>query len=158
MTSLEDLYTNRILELAANIPVAPRLVEPQSTITLQSKLCGSTITIDMDVTDGRVSRYGHVVKACMLGQAAASIMAEHVVGASAEELRALAEGMRRMLKQGGPPPVDVGADGRWADVAVLEPIRDYKARHTSTLLAFEAVEKALEQLAPGTSQSAAAVA
>ncbi len=156
MAALDDLYSQRILELAGNIPSAPRLVQPQATVTLHSKLCGSTITVDLVVKDGAVAQYGHTVKACLLGQAAAAIMAANIIGSTPAELIALAEGMRLMLKSGGPPP----AHGRWADIAILAPIRDYKARHTSTLLAFEAVEKALTEIAAqaDTSHQQAAVA
>jgi NifU-like protein involved in Fe-S cluster formation len=142
MAALEDLYSQRILELAGNIPAAPRLETPQGSATLHSKLCGSTVTVDLNVDDGRVTAYGHTVKACLLGQASAAIMAEHIIGSTPDELRAVALAMRQMLKAGGPPPGD-----RWADLAVLEPIRDYKARHASTLLVFDAVEKALDEIA-----------
>ncbi len=89
-----------------------------------------------------VTDFAHDVKACALGQASSSIMARHVVGASAEELRRLRENVRRMLKENGSPP----AEGRWADIAVLEPVRDYKARHASTLLTFDAVVAAIDEI------------
>jgi NifU-like protein involved in Fe-S cluster formation len=88
-----------------------------------------------------VTDFAHNVKACALGQASSSIMARHVVGAKAEELRHLREAVRRMLKENGAPP-----DGKWADIAVLEPVRDYKARHASTLLTFDAVVDAINQI------------
>ena len=88
-----------------------------------------------------VADFAHDVKACALGQASSSIMARHVVGAKPDELRALRETMRKMLKENGPPP-----DGKWADIAVLEPVRDYKARHASTMLTFDAVVDALDQI------------
>jgi NifU-like protein involved in Fe-S cluster formation len=140
MPALEDLYSQRILELAGNTPAAPRLAAPQASVTLHSKLCGSTVTVDLIVRDGRVAAYGHTVKACLLGQASAAIMAEHSVGATPADLRAVASAMRQMLKAGGPPP----EGDRWADLAILEPIRDFKARHASTLLVFDAIEKALD--------------
>jgi NifU-like protein involved in Fe-S cluster formation len=142
---LNDVYNRRILELAGNIPRLGRLSEPDASATAHSRLCGSTVTVDLKVDGDTVVDFGHVVKACALGQASSSIMASHVVGATAEELRALREKVRRMLKENGPPP-----DGRWSDVAVLEPVRDFKARHASTLLTFDAVVSALDQIAART--------
>jgi NifU-like protein involved in Fe-S cluster formation len=140
MTELSDIYNQRILELSANIGEAKRLSEPDATATAHSKLCGSTVTVDVNLVDGRVAEYGQTVKACLLGQAAASVMGRNIVGADARELREIGSAMRRMLKSGGPPP-----DGRWSDLAVLQPVKDYKARHASTLLVFDAVEAALDQ-------------
>jgi NifU-like protein involved in Fe-S cluster formation len=94
------------------------------------------------MADGKVTDFAHDVKACALGQASSSIMARHVVGASAEELRRLREDVRKMLKENGSPP----AEGRWTDIAVLEPVRDYKARHASTLLTFDAVVAAVNEI------------
>ncbi|GJE02448.1 iron-sulfur cluster assembly scaffold protein [Methylobacterium isbiliense] len=142
---LDDIYNRRILELAADIPRLGRLPAPQASASKHSKLCGSTVTVDLTTEDGRVTDFAHDVKACALGQASSSLMARHVVGASAEELRALRERVRRMLKEGGPAP-----DGRFADFAVLEPVRDFKARHASTLLTFDAVVDALDQIAART--------
>jgi NifU-like protein involved in Fe-S cluster formation len=137
---LSDIYNQRILELAADIPRLGRLPEPDGTARAHSKLCGSTVTVDL-TTDGEVvTDFAHDVKACALGQASSSIMARHVVGASVEELREVRESMRRMLKENGPAPV-----GRWAELAALEPVRDYKARHASTMLTFDAVVEALDQ-------------
>jgi NifU-like protein involved in Fe-S cluster formation len=138
---INDVYNARILQLAAEIPRLGRLPAPQASATAHSKLCGSTVTVDLCVADGRVSDFAHDVKACALGQASSSIMARHVVGSTPEELRDLREQVRRMLKENAPPPA-----GKWADVAVLEPVRDYKARHASTLLAFDAVVKALDEI------------
>ena len=138
MTQLSEIYNQRILELSANIARAERLADADATATAHSKLCGSTVTVDLKIDGGRVKAYGQTVKACLLGQAAASVMGRNIVGSSAEELREVGAAMRRMLKQGGPPPT-----GRWADLAVLQPVKDYKARHASTLLVFDAVEDAL---------------
>ena len=138
---LNDIYNRRILELAGDIPRLGRLAEPDASATAHSKLCGSTVTVDLKVADGKVSDFAHDVKACALGQASSSIMARNVVGSTAEELRGLREEMRRMLKENGAPP-----SGKWADCAVLEPVRDYKARHASTLLTFDAVVSALEKI------------
>lgn len=141
MTQLSDIYNTRILELAAAIPRSERLARPQATASAHSKLCGSTVTIDLVMDGERVVDFGQKVKACLLGQAAASVMGREIVGSTAEELRAVGREMRRMLKEGGPPP-----EGRWADLAVLEPVKDYKARHTSTLLVFDAVEQAIADI------------
>ena len=140
MTQLSEIYNQRILELSANIPLGERLPHPDATATAHSKLCGSTVTVDLTLDGDRVAAYGQTVKACLLGQAAASVMGQNILGSPAAELREVGAAMRRMLKAGGPPP-----EGRWADLAVLEPVKDYKARHASTLLVFDAVESALAQ-------------
>ena len=141
MTDLDDIYSMKIMELAAAIPRCERLAVPDATASAHSKLCGSTIVIDLKVEDDRVIDFGQNVRACLLGQAAASVMGREVVGSTVAELHDIAADMRRMLKENGPPPA-----GRWADLAVLEPVRDYKARHASTLLVFDAVEKALDEI------------
>ena len=138
MTQLSEIYNQRILELSANIPRGERLPDADATATAHSKLCGSTVTVDLKLAGDQVTAYGQTVKACLLGQAAASVMGHNILGSSTRELREVAAAMRKMLKAGGPPP-----EGRWADLAVLEPVKDYKARHASTLLVFDAVESAL---------------
>ena len=140
MTELSEIYNTRILELSANIARAERLPDADATAAAHSKLCGSTVTVDIKLDGDRVSAFGQTVKACLLGQAAASVVGRNIVGTSASELREVGRTMRRMLKENGPPPA-----GRWADLAVLEPVKDYKARHASTLLVFDAVESALDQ-------------
>jgi NifU-like protein involved in Fe-S cluster formation len=142
MTKLDEIYNTRILEIAGAISRTARLAHPDATATAHSKLCGSTVTIDLTLRDGRVSDYGQSVKACLLGQASASVMAREIVGSTPAELRDVGATMRAMLKEGGVPP-----EGRWQDLAVLEPVRDYKARHASTLLVFDAVERALDDIA-----------
>ncbi len=139
MTTLSDLYSTRIMELGASIAPARRLAHPDGTASAHSKLCGSTIVVDLTLDGDRVSDYGQTVKACLLGQASAAIMAQHIIGSSISELREVAKVMRAMLKENGPPPT-----GKWADLAVLEPVREVRARNTSTLLAFEAVERAID--------------
>jgi len=139
---LNDIYNRRVLELAADIPKQGRLASPQATAKAHSKLCGSTVTIDLSVADGKVSDFAHDVRACALGQASSSLMARHVIGATPEELRELRETMVAMLKANGRPP-----SGKFAEFAVLEPVREYKARHASTLLTFDAVVDALGQIA-----------
>jgi SUF system NifU family Fe-S assembly protein len=138
---LNEVYNRRILELAGNIPRLGRLDDADATATAHSKLCGSTVTVDLKMEGDRVTDFAHEVKACALGQASSSIMARHVIGANAEELRDLRETVRRMLKENGAPPT-----GKWDDIAVLEPVRDYKARHASTLLTFDAVVDAVGQI------------
>jgi NifU-like protein involved in Fe-S cluster formation len=138
---LDNVYNRRILELAADIPRLGRLQSPDASATAHSKLCGSTITIDLTVNGDRVADFAQEVRACALGQASASIMARNIIGASPRELRDLRQQVRKMLKENGPPP-----DGKWADVAVLEPVRDFKARHASTLLVFDAVVDALDKI------------
>jgi NifU-like protein involved in Fe-S cluster formation len=139
---LNDVYNSRILELAGNIPRLGRLPDPDASARAHSKLCGSTVTVDLKMDGPVVTDFAHDVKACALGQASSSLMASHVVGSNADELRDLRETMRKMLKENGPPP-----SGKFADFAVLEPVRDYKARHASTLLTFDAVVSAIDQIA-----------
>ena len=138
---LDSIYNARILELAGNIPNLGRLEDPDASATAHSRLCGSTVRVDIKMADGAVTEFAHEVKACALGQASSSIMARNVIGSTGDELRRIREEMRRMLKENGSPP-----GGRWADLAVLEPVRDYRARHTSTMLTFDAVIDAVEQI------------
>jgi SUF system NifU family Fe-S assembly protein len=140
---LNEVYNRKILELAGNIPRIGRLADADASATAHSRLCGSTVTIDLKMEGDTVTDFAHDVKACALGQASSSIMARNIVGASTEELRKLREDVRRMLKENAPPP----DSEQWADIAVLEPVRDYKARHASTMLTFDAVVSALDQIA-----------
>ncbi len=146
---LTDIYSDKILELAANIPRQGRLAAPDASAKAHSKLCGSTIIVDLVMRDGKVIDFAHDVKACALSQAAASIMARNVIGATAPELRQLRDEVRAMLKDNGPPP-----QGKWAEIGVLEPVRDFKARHTSTLLTFEATVDAINQIEAAASKAA----
>jgi NifU-like protein involved in Fe-S cluster formation len=143
---LNDIYNKRIIELAGNIPRLGRLADPDASATAHSKLCGSTVKVDLKMEGDVVTDFAHDVKACALGQASSAIMARHVVGSHAAELRELRETVRKMLKENGTPPV-----GKWADIALLEPVRDYKARHASTMLTFDAVVDAIGQIEAGTS-------
>jgi NifU-like protein involved in Fe-S cluster formation len=138
---INEVYNKRIIELAGNIPRLGRLPEAQASATAHSKLCGSTVTVDLKMDGDEVTDFAHEVKACALGQASSSIMARYVIGAKADELRNLRETVRKMLKENGAPP-----EGKWADIAVLEPVRDYKARHASTMLTFDAVVDAVNQI------------
>ena len=139
---LNEVYNRRIIELAGNIPRIGRLSAPDASATAVSRLCGSTVTIDLAMDGDTVTDFAHEVKACALGQASSSIMARNIVGSKAGELRELREGVRKMLKENGAPP----ANGKWSDIAVLEPVRDFKARHASTLLTFDAVIDAIGQI------------
>ena len=139
---LNDVYNSRILDLAGNIPRLGRLPDPDASARAHSKLCGSTVTVDLKMDGPVVTDFAHDVKACALGQASSSLMARHVVGSNSDELRQLRETVRKMLKENGPPP-----SGKFADFAVLEPVRDYKARHASTLLTFDAVVSAMDEIA-----------
>ena len=141
LANLDDIYSARILELAGGISHTDRLPSPDATAVAHSKLCGSTVTVDLAVKDGEVTAFGQLVKACLLGQSACAIVGREIVGTDATELRAVGAQMRAMLKAGGPSPT-----GRWADLGVLQPVRDYKGRHASVLLVFDAVENALQQI------------
>jgi NifU-like protein involved in Fe-S cluster formation len=134
---IDDLYSAKVLALAANMPRAGRLAHPQGTAEKVSKLCGSRVLVDVTLEGGRVSDFAQEVKACALGQASAAVLGAHVIGASIEELEAARDALKAMLKAGGPPP-----GGRFADLKALEVVRDYPPRHASTLLAFEAVVEA----------------
>jgi NifU-like protein involved in Fe-S cluster formation len=138
---IDEVYNQKILAFAADIPRLKRLADADATAVAHSRLCGSKVTVDLKMKDGIVTDFGHDVKACALGQASSSIMARHVVGATAAELKDLRERMHRMLKEGGPPPT-----GKWADLEALLPVRDFKARHASTLLTFDAVADAISQI------------
>ena len=138
---IDDIYNRKILGFAADIPRLQRLGAPDATAVAHSRLCGSKVTVDLSMKDGVVSDFGHEVKACALGQASSSIMARHVVGATPGELRAIRDQMYRMLKEQGEAPT-----GKWADLEALLPVRDFKARHASTLLTFDAVVDAVGQI------------
>jgi NifU-like protein involved in Fe-S cluster formation len=134
---IDDLYSSRILALAANMPRAGRLAAPEASSEKVAKLCGSRIVVDLVLTDGRVSDFAQEVQACALGQASAAILGANIIGASVAEIRKARDGLRDMLKQAGPAP-----QGRFADLGVLAAVKDYPARHASTLLAFEAALEA----------------
>ena len=139
--SINDVYNGKILEFAGNIPRVGRLEHPDATAKAHSKLCGSTVTVDIAMEDDVVTDYAHDVKACALGQSSASIVAANVVGQKADDIKALRTTMHAMLKQGGEAP-----GGAFADLAYLEPVRDYRARHASTLLVFDALVDAIDQV------------
>jgi NifU-like protein involved in Fe-S cluster formation len=140
MAELDDIYNTKILELAAAIPRTGRLDSPAGHGEAHSKLCGSTVSVDinLDPAGEVITDFAQNVKACLLGQASASIAGREIVGTSVAEIDEVAAVMRRMLKENGPPPV-----GRWSDLGLLMPVRDYRHRHASTLLVFDAIERAV---------------
>jgi NifU-like protein involved in Fe-S cluster formation len=144
---LNALYNEKILNFAAHIGQTERLASPDATVTHHSPLCGSRITVDLRLDpEGRVTAYGQQVRACALGQAAASILGQHIVGQNAATLRQLVGVMRSMLKDNGPPPGADFAGGAFTDLEVLVPVRDHKARHNAVLLPFEAAVMAIDQI------------
>lgn len=135
------LYSQRILALAAEIPLAGRLERPQVSAKRRSPLCGSTVTVDLRLgPDGRIADFRQDVKACALGQASAAVLGRHVIGLSRDEIATARAELAAMLKSGGPVP---GAP--FEDLAVLEPARDYRNRHASILLAWDATLAALDE-------------
>lgn len=140
--SMDDIYNNKILAFAGNIPLTGAMADADASAQKHSKLCGSRVKVYLKVENGHVSAFSHEVKACALGQASSSIMAHHVVGASVDEIRKARIDMLAMLNDGGDGP-----SGRFDDMRVLKPVKDYKARHASTMLTFEAVVDCLDQIA-----------
>ena len=139
---MNELYNQRILKLAAEIPHIGSLDAPQATADAVSRLCGSKVHVELSLAeDNTVAAFAHEVEACALGQASSAVMAREIIGCSPQELRDAGAAMRAMLKENGAPP-----SGKWADLEVLEPVRAYKNRHASTLLTFDAVEDCLSQL------------
>lgn len=137
---IDDVYNARILELAAAVPETGRLERADASSTRHSKLCGSTVRVDVAMEGDRVADIAMEVKACALGQATASVVATNAVGATEAEVADARDRLRAMLKDGGEPP-----NGRFADLAFLAPVKDYRARHASTLLAVEALAEAVER-------------
>ena len=148
---IDDLYSAQVLKLAANLPRSGRLAHADASAERVSKLCGSRVLVDLALEDGRVADFAQEVKACALGQAAASVLGAHVIGATPEELEAARDQFRAMLKSGAAPP-----SGRFSDLALLAVVKDYPARHASTLLAFEAAAEAARQAQARTSPAGAA--
>ena len=148
---IDELYSAKILKLAANMPHTGRLAAPDATSEKVSKLCGSKITVDVILADGRVAEFAQDVRACALGQAAAAVLGTHIIGATEAEIVAGRDGLYAMLKSGGAPP-----EGRFSDLAMLEPVKDYAPRHASTLLAFDAAVDAVRQVSARTSAAGSA--
>ncbi len=138
---LSDLYSEKILDLAGNARQPPRLAAPDATARKVSRVCGSVIEVDVAVRNGVITEYGHEISACALGQTSAAVVAREIVGTPVEEFLGVRQSMHDMLKANGAPP-----SGKWDDLRYLEPVRDYPARHVSTLLVFDAVAAALEKL------------
>ena len=148
---IDDLYSARLLKLAANLPRAGRLAVPHGTSEKVAKLCGSRVVVDVVLDGDRVADFAQDVKACALGQAAAAVLGTYVVGASLSEIEMARDAFRAMLKDGADAPV-----GRFSDLSMLAPVKDYPARHASTLLAFEATVDAVHQALARTSPAGAA--
>jgi len=141
MVDLISLYSKKILSLAADIPHAERLTDPEASITKRSPLCGSTITVDLTLEGGHIAAFGQDVKACALGQASAAVLGEHAIGLTLDEARDAREALRAMLKDGAKPP-----KGKFEKLKLLEPARDYKNRHASIMLAYDATVEAMETI------------
>ena len=137
---VENLYNDRILKLAASLSKVGRIECAEFSSQAISRLCGSKVTVDLDISKNTVKSFSHIVKACALGQASSSVMAENIIGTDIFELLDLKAKMRGMLKDDGSPP-----SGKWSDLEVLQPVRDYKGRHSSVLLTFDAVEDCINQ-------------
>lgn len=138
---LSDLYSEKILDLAANAVQPARLTAPDASARKVSRVCGSVIEVDLAVRDGIIFAYGHEISACALGQTSAAVVAREIVGTPVDEVRALRAQMHAMLKENGAPPT-----GKWSDLKYLEPVREYRPRHTSTLLVFDAMVEALDKI------------
>jgi SUF system NifU family Fe-S assembly protein len=137
---VENLYNDRILELAATLSKVGRLENAEFSSEAVSRLCGSKVTVDIKISGNKINDFSHVVKACALGQASSSVMAKKIIGTEINELLDLKIRMKEMLKDDGPPP-----SGKWSDLEVLQPVKDYKGRHSSVLLTFDAVEDCINQ-------------
>lgn len=139
---LSDLYSEKILHIAGHLPIIDRLLDADASARRVSRVCGSVIEVDLKMNDGVVSGYGHEISACALGQTSAAVMADHIIGSTPDELRLVRTQMYAMLKDNGAPP----GGAKWDDLKYLEPVRDYRPRHTSTLLVFDAVVDALDTI------------
>ncbi len=144
MTAVQEdlmkLYSRRILALAASIPHVGRLVDAQGSAMKRSPLCGSTVTVDVKLADGRIADFAQDVKACALGQSSASVLGAHVIGRTRAEIEKGRDQLKAMIKEDGPAP-----DAPFEDLEVLRPARDYKNRHASILLAWEATLAAMDE-------------
>ncbi|NTF07719.1 iron-sulfur cluster assembly scaffold protein [Agrobacterium rubi] len=138
---MDDIYSNRILEFAGNIPLTGEMPDADASAQKHSKLCGSKVKVYVKLADGVVTDFSHEVRACALGQASSSIMANNVVGATSGEVRQARADMLAMLTAGGEGP-----EGRFEDMRILKPVKDYKARHASTMLTFDAICDCLDQI------------
>ncbi|WP_334061982.1 iron-sulfur cluster assembly scaffold protein [Limimaricola cinnabarinus] len=139
-TDLIKLYSQRILALTTEMPLTERLAAPDATVRRRAPLCGSTVTVDVTLDEGRITGYGQDVKACALGQAAAAIVGGAVIGRDHAELVQARDQLRAMLAQDGPVP-----EAPFEGFEVLRPAREYRNRHASILLAIEAATQAVEE-------------
>ena len=138
--TVDNLYNEKILELASNISKVGRIQNVEFSSEAVSRLCGAKVTVDLEIDNNKITDFSHIVKACALGQASSSVMANNIIGTDIKELLNLKLVMKKMLKDGGSPP-----DGKWSELKVLEPVREYKGRHSSVLLIFDAVEDCINQ-------------
>ncbi len=136
---MDDLYHPRVLELAADIPHVGHLDAPDGASTKVSRVCGSIVTVEIKLADGKITDIAVFPKACALGQASTAVLAMNAIGATPAEVLEARDGLRAMLKEGGAPP-----KGRFWELRHLEGVRDYPPRHTSTMLAFDAAAEALQ--------------
>jgi len=135
------LYSKRILALAADVPFAERLASPDATARKRSPLCGSTVTVDLMISEGRIAAYGQDVKACALGQAAASVVGKNIIGCTFDDVQSAQSQLTDMLKADGPPP-----KAPFEGLEALLPARDFKNRHASILLTLDAIIAAFEDV------------
>lgn len=140
-SDLRELYNEKLLALAEQDPLGGRLDAPQATAKVTSPLCGSRITVDLSLSGGKVADYAQVVRACTLGRASATVMAQHVLGATPQQLRQQREAMQGVLKRGEAPSPEA-----WPEIELFLPAKDFKSRHGSVMLAFDAVVKALDEI------------
>lgn len=138
---LSDLYSDKIIEIAGQLPITTPLAAPDAKSRRVSRVCGSVVEVELNLKNGKVSDYAHEISACALGQTSSSIMAAHILGSTPDDLRNVRMQMYAMLKEDGTPP-----EGAWEDLRYLEPVRTYRARHTSTLLIFDAVVDCLDEI------------
>lgn len=138
---LIDLYSKRILALAASIELTKRLENPQSTVNKRSPMCGSMVTIDICINENKIVDYGHEVKACALGQAAASVISKSIIGSDIEKILNAREELIDMLTKDGSPPKKP-----FDELEVLQPAKDFKNRHSSILLTFDAIADAINEI------------
>lgn len=146
---MDDLYHPRVLELAADIPHLGHLEAPDGAATKVSRVCGSVVTVEVKLADGKVSEIAVAPKACALGQASTAVLAMNAIGATPAEIREARDGLRAMLREGGAPP-----KGRFWELRHLEAVREYPPRHTSTMLAFDAAAEALDKAEAGAKSQA----
>lgn len=138
---LSDLYSSKIIEFAANLPIIEPLEYPMAKAHKVSRVCGSSMQVEINMKNGKVSEYSHEISACALGQSAAFIVAKQIIGSTSEELYQLRNIMKLMIKESGEPP-----QGKFSELKYLQPVHDYPARHTSTLLIFEVVVDCLDKI------------